>query len=178
MMKPSTERGVATIIVLILLAALVTVTTAFFTVLAYGRRSLSIGADQERGLAVAEAGLEKAVWELSRPTSRYVGETDTAFEEGAFTVAVTRLEGAAEAWDVVVTGFLNEEYMAQAQTPGVVAPAPPSRPSAVPELRARVTIDRFDDGRPRRVRVTRWETGLQPPPRSVATAPASRPSEE
>jgi hypothetical protein len=155
------QRGVSTLLVMVFMTSLVTVITATLLLMTQARRSLASGSAGERGLALAEAGIEKAIAELARPGATYAGETDTPFGEGFFSVAVSRRPGAPESWDLVATGLLRDEI-----DPLV------SRRSSAPELRVRIEIARRADDRPQRVRVTSWEAR----PAQVRTPAATRPA--
>jgi len=184
--------GTVLVIAMIFLTVLVALTTAFVVFLGRSRRALTFDDARERGLALAEAGVEKAIWELSRPGTRYRGEADTRFADGFFSVTVKPAEGRARErpprsgrQDAGATSVTRpsgrdrgreDERPAPAETWTIVATgvlideldSPPRRLTSVPTLTVRVEIERRGDGRPRRIRLTDWH------PRPRPSAPPTR----
>jgi hypothetical protein len=95
---PGDQRGVALPLALIVLTLLTSLTLAF---LGLGGTEPMIAANLKRGeaaLALAEAGIERAIWALSNPvpsgvtnpaTAPYDGQQLAAFGPGAYTIAIT-----------------------------------------------------------------------------------------
>jgi len=159
--RGSAERGAVVVITLIILMSIALMVSAFLVLLGKGRGARILMWDGERGLALAEAGVEKAIWELSQPGQAYRGETDTRFGDGFFTVAVTAHGGTPEAWTITATGRFEEDVTARRR-----------RPSSVPRVTARVEINRGPHGGAKRLSVVDWKVEPQPAPTS---RPASRP---
>ena len=100
------EQGLAMLLVLGLLAALMIGSAAF-----YGLLHLTLSQSQTRDrhwvcLNLAEAGLDKSIAELRQHPSEYRGEQDTALDRGFFTVDV-RPAKTARAYRVTSTGMLR-----------------------------------------------------------------------
>lgn len=67
-----------------------------------------------QALALAEAGIDKAVYELNQSAS-YTGESDTALDPGTFTVSVSTVDGNTKA--ITATGYVpNDSSPAASRT--------------------------------------------------------------
>lgn len=56
---------------------------------------------------LAEAGVEKALYELSKPESNYQGETETLLENGTFSVMVKPLDSTGQV-EILSTGTVQD----------------------------------------------------------------------
>lgn len=65
-----------------------------------GRRAWA--AEQARSLA--EAGIDKAVWQLNQTTGTYSGETNTVFWPGVFDVTVNNISGNSK--EIIAVGYV------------------------------------------------------------------------
>ena len=103
----NSKRGSATLLAIIFLSVLVTLAGALTTNLmrAYSLR----GKDclQAKAFHIAEGGLHKALWELSRSSESYAGEKETSLGEGAFTIEILPLEGKRHKRIVTSTGYTS-----------------------------------------------------------------------
>lgn len=100
---PRTRRGQILLIALVFMAILLGISGTFISyVLLYAKSELRTVNDQQ-ALALAEAGIDKAVYELNQ-SSAYTGETNTALGEGTFTTNVTTVDGNTRR--VTSTGYI------------------------------------------------------------------------
>lgn len=87
-------------VALILAASLFTRTTDF---LRFG----SSGITQEQASSLAEAGIDRALWQLNKTAGSYTGETNTPLgTTGTFTVAVTNKSSSLKT--ITATGFVPD----------------------------------------------------------------------
>jgi len=99
------QRGAVLIMTTVILAA-VTILVGFLWsrvggfVYSEGRSHL-----QEKVLALTEGGLDKAIWELNT-NSNYLGETDTSFGDGTFTITVTNIDSSTK--KITATGYIPD----------------------------------------------------------------------
>ena len=132
------RRGTAMVFVLLFVILLGVVTTLFvFSV----SRTAIIVARSERALRafhLAEAGLEKAIWELQRRGPEYTGEAQTPFENGTFSVTVSCTDRDRGIYKVMSRGAF---------------PASPRGPFRV--VSATVRVSGKGAGK-RRIHVTNW----------------------
>lgn len=99
--RPS--RGTIFLLALIIGAVILTVSTGFFNyfgAVIHSERSSLAGS---QALAIAEAGIDKAVYELNQSSS-YSGESNTALGNGAFSVSVASINGNTKR--LTVTGVV------------------------------------------------------------------------
>lgn len=86
------EHGFATVIALTVLI-IIFVTGSTLVLISQSESKKSVRSKQNSEcLYLADAGVEKAIWEFTKSDS-YTGEIDTNFGEGSFSVAVTPLSG-------------------------------------------------------------------------------------
>jgi len=85
------SRGSIFIFALIVTATIMTVTTAFFNYYGSAVRAERVSLAGAQAQALAEAGIDKAVYELNA-SSGYTGETNTALGLGVFTVAISTID--------------------------------------------------------------------------------------
>ncbi len=85
---PKNQRGVILLLSVVILAILLTMSSAIvgYTALQVHAEHQSI--DQGQALALAEAGVDKAISQLNT-NSNYAGETSTALGNGQFSVSIT-----------------------------------------------------------------------------------------
>lgn len=86
-----TSRGSILIFVLIASAVVMVTTTAFFNYFGSAVRSERFALAGAQAQALAEAGVDKAVYELNQ-SSGYSGETNTLLGNGSFTVSVATID--------------------------------------------------------------------------------------
>lgn len=102
-MIPSTQqlnRGSIFIFALIVTATIVTVTTAFFNYYGSAVRAERVSLAGAQAQALAEAGIDKAVYELNQ-SSGYTGETNTALGLGSFSVAISTIDSNTKRLTVI-----------------------------------------------------------------------------
>jgi Tfp pilus assembly protein PilX len=97
------ERGMALLLVLVLMTLMVGMAALFVADFGRTRRQLSRARHQLEAFNLAEAGVDKAVWELGR-NAGYPGESGTRLGKGTFSVAVRRAGGLTT---VVSTGVAS-----------------------------------------------------------------------
>lgn len=97
------ERGAALLFVLGLMALMVGMAALFVADFGRSRRQLSWARHQLEAFNLAEAGVDKAVWELGR-NAGYSGESGTRLGKGTFSVAVRMAGGRTT---VVSTGIAS-----------------------------------------------------------------------
>lgn len=85
------SRGSIFIFALIVTATIMTVTTAFFNYYGSAVHAERVSLASAQALALAEAGIDKAVYELNQ-SSGYSGENNTALGLGAFSVAISTID--------------------------------------------------------------------------------------
>lgn len=86
-----TARGSVLLLVLVVSAILMTVTAAFFNYYGSAIRAGRIAFASAQAQALAEAGIDKAVYELNQNGS-YTGENNTLLGNGALNIAVTSVD--------------------------------------------------------------------------------------
>lgn len=85
------SRGSIFIFALIVTAMIMTVTTAFFNYYGSAVRAERVSLAGAQAQALAEAGIDKAVYELNQ-SSGYTGENNTALGLGVFSVAISTID--------------------------------------------------------------------------------------
>lgn len=97
------NEGVALLLTLGFLVVLVLFTSVFLASLNRAMTQQTVAERDQRGMAIAEGGLDKALVELRRAPDTYAGEENTPLGSGAFTVAVTR-DGEPGLYRIVAAG--------------------------------------------------------------------------
>jgi len=93
--SPAPYRGQIILIALVFFAIFVSVTIAFVGFLITSERSVRVAIASTQALHLAEAGIDKAIYELNQDSS-YTGETDTVLGDGAFTVTISTIDGSSK----------------------------------------------------------------------------------
>lgn len=96
-------RGQIVLIALVFFAIFLTIASALISYVIQFRISERHAVASAKALYLAEAGFDKAVYELNRNAS-YAGETETALGEGEFTVSVATIDSGTKR--VTVTGYV------------------------------------------------------------------------
>jgi Tfp pilus assembly protein PilX len=86
------NRGYVLIIALVFLGIFFTAGSAYLGSVTTSARSARYDVASAQALSLAEAGIDKAVYQLNQ-NSGYAGESDTALGAGTFTVNVTTVDG-------------------------------------------------------------------------------------
>lgn len=95
------------ILAVIFLAVVLILATSLFTRTAGFLRFGAISVQKEQATNVAEAGIDKALWQLNQTAGSYTGETDTALgTTGTFTVTITNK--AASLKTITATGYIPD----------------------------------------------------------------------
>lgn len=89
---PLLTRGYVLLLALVVSSIIATVTTGFIGYFTSAVRLQRVAVASAQALALAEAGMDKAVYELNQNGS-YSGESDTALGNGVFTVSVSSVDG-------------------------------------------------------------------------------------
>ena len=104
-MKGSNNRGMALFMALCLLVVMGGLASIFVLNITYTLSFFHKQLKSQTAFNLAEAGIESAIWNLSRPKSEYQGEKDTGLGEGTFTVTVEKSETGAGHVKVISRGF-------------------------------------------------------------------------
>lgn len=89
---PSLSRGYILLLALVVSSIVMAVTTAFIGYFSSALRAERASFASTQALALAEAGIDKAIYELNQNGS-YSGESDTALGGGVFSVVVASVDG-------------------------------------------------------------------------------------
>ncbi|OGG48402.1 hypothetical protein A3G63_02500 [Candidatus Kaiserbacteria bacterium RIFCSPLOWO2_12_FULL_52_8] len=96
------KRGYILLVVLVVSAVVIAITSGFFNYYGSAVYSERHAFASARALALAEAGIDKAVYELNQDAD-YSGESDTVLGAGSFSVSVASIDGNTKR--LTVTGF-------------------------------------------------------------------------
>lgn len=99
------EQGSALLTALIFIVVLGTLASAFLYHIMATNSSLKRASHLQIAFNLAEAGIDKALAELSR-SPFYLGEEDTPLGEGTFSVSVLTAEKNSEETFIISTGYL------------------------------------------------------------------------
>lgn len=97
------NRGYVLLLALIFLGIFSTAATAYLSSITTSARSARFAVANAQALALTEAGMDKAAYELNQNTS-YSGETDTALGNGTFTVTVSNIDSSTKR--ITATGYV------------------------------------------------------------------------
>lgn len=100
---PRAARGSIFLLVLIVSAALMTSAVGFFNYLGSAVHAERFSLTSAQARALAEAGIDKAVYELNQNGS-YSGESNTVLGDGVFTVSVATIDSITK--HVTATGYI------------------------------------------------------------------------
>lgn len=103
--RRSNQHGMAMLIVIGLLLVFAISTSAFFSLLNRTLSAQYASNDHSVCLNLAEAGIDRAVAELSAGRKEFAGEKDVALGSGFYTVEVK--PDSAARWTVSAAGFLR-----------------------------------------------------------------------
>ena len=101
--SPAPNRGYVLVMALVFLGIFVTASAAYVNSTTGFSRSARYDVESAQALALAEAGMDKAVYELNQNTS-YVGETNTSIGAGVFTVNVSNINSTTK--QITATGYV------------------------------------------------------------------------
>ena len=96
-------RGQVILIALVFFGVFTSVTTAFVSLLTTSERAERVTIAGVQALQLAEAGVDKAAYELNQSPS-YTGETGTVLSPGTFTVVVSTIDGSTK--QITATGYV------------------------------------------------------------------------
>src|SRR3990167_5784839 len=94
MAKKNSSPGQVLIIVLLFFLIVLVVAGALFGFVFQNVRGTRLGLSGEQAMQLAEAGVDRAIWQLNETAGAYAGETCTVLGAGVFDVAVTTLSGS------------------------------------------------------------------------------------
>lgn len=97
------NQGYILVLALVFLGIFFTASAAYLNFITTSARSARIDIAQSQALAIAEAGMTKAIYQLNQNTS-YGGEANTLFGNGAFTVTVSTVDSITKR--VTATGYV------------------------------------------------------------------------
>ena len=89
--KNPKNGGQISVLALLFLAVILITTLIILSSLSFFQYNSNKSFLSEKTFAIAEAGINKAIYQLNQTAGSYYGETDSAFGEGTFTVTVTDL---------------------------------------------------------------------------------------
>lgn len=95
--------GYILVMAIVFLGVFFCVAAAYASLMTINIRSVHEDIDNAQALALAEAGVDEAVYQLNQNTD-YTGETDSALGPGTFTVTVSTVNESTK--QVTVTGFV------------------------------------------------------------------------
>lgn len=113
MKQQSTQQGQILILGIVIMAILVTVSTSLWGYTALQVKSSRQAVSQSQSLNLAEAGIDKAIYELNQDSS-FNGEADVALGPGEFTTTVTSID--ANNKQIVSTGYIPNSVNPVSQT--------------------------------------------------------------
>lgn len=99
----SYKGGYVLVLALVFLGIFFTSASAYLSSVTGSARSARYDIASAQALTIAEAGIDKAVYQLNQNLS-YVGETNTTLVPGAFTITVSTIDGSTK--QITATGFV------------------------------------------------------------------------
>src|SRR3989344_1891958 len=99
----SSQTGYVMLFAIVLLAIFLAASASLLGYTTLNVRSARISYERDQALYLAEAGIDKAIYELNQDPS-YTGETNTSFGSGAFTVTVSTISAGKKRF--TSTGFV------------------------------------------------------------------------
>lgn len=93
--------GYILVLTLVFFGIFFTVASAYLSAITSSARSARHDIASAQALALAEAGVDKAIYELNQ-NGNYAGETDTSLSTGTFTIAVSSVDGSTK--QIIATG--------------------------------------------------------------------------
>jgi len=97
------HRGYVLVLALVFLGIFFTVSGAYLNSVTSSARIARYDIASAQALAIAEAGIDKAVYQLNQNPS-YAGETNTVLVPGVFTITVSTIDGSTK--QITATGFV------------------------------------------------------------------------
>ena len=101
------KNGLVLILVLAIILILVTISAVFINVTVREVNMVRQGNDSTRAFYLAEAGIERALTELSQ-NQAYTGETNVSLGEGVYDVSVSP-GTAPDTYDIIATGYVPDK---------------------------------------------------------------------
>jgi len=109
----SSTSGQVLIVVLIFLSVILITTLSIFSLVSFFTRNATVGLFSEQALHLAEAGVDRAIYELNTQGSAYTGETDTPVGNGTLTVTI--IDVSLNVKEITSTGFIPNSQKPQAK---------------------------------------------------------------
>lgn len=106
-------RGQVLVLVIVFLTVILITTLSIFSLVSFFTRNATLGYFSEQALHLAEAGVDKAIYELNAQGSAYTGEANTVLADGTFTVAVSDVSFGVK--EITSTGFIPNSQNSQAK---------------------------------------------------------------
>ena len=103
-MRQQRETGQALIISVLFLVVVLVLVSSLLDFVGLNVRGTRIALAREQALQLAEAGIDKAVWQLNQTAGSYIGETDTALSTGVFDVSVATISSVLR--EITATGYI------------------------------------------------------------------------
>lgn len=98
------QKGQIIIIALIFMLVILVLVGALMNFVIQNVNATRRAVAGEQALQLADAGIDKAVWQLNQTAGAYTGETNTAFGSGVFDVVVTSISGTEK--EITSTGYV------------------------------------------------------------------------
>jgi Tfp pilus assembly protein PilX len=106
------SRGYVLVLSIVFLCIFFTVATSYLSFVTTSARNATYSTENTQALALAEAGVDKAVYQLNQDGS-YSGESDTTISPGAFTVTISTIDASTR--QITATGFVPDSVNPRAR---------------------------------------------------------------
>jgi hypothetical protein len=107
------QKGQILVIALIFLVFIVLTSLTMFGLVGFFWRNATIGLYKEQALNLAEAGVDKAIWQLNELGESYTGEENTQLGNGTFTIKINNISFGIK--EIVSTGYVPNAQNPQAK---------------------------------------------------------------
>lgn len=111
MAEKNSSPGQILIIVLLFFLVVLVIAGALLGLVFQNVRGTRLGLTGEQAMQLAEAGVDRAIWQLNETTGAYTGETGTVLGAGVFDVAVTTLSSSLK--EITATGYVPSKVAPQ-----------------------------------------------------------------
>ena len=103
-MRQQRQAGQALIISILFLVVVLVLVSTLMEFVGLNVRGTRSAVAKEQALQLAEAGIDKAVWELNQTAGAYTGENGTVLGTGVFDVSVSDISGSVK--EITATGHV------------------------------------------------------------------------
>jgi Tfp pilus assembly protein PilX len=122
-MNKSYSSGQIMILSIIFLVVVMTLVSALLSYVFLNVRATRIAVAKEQALQLAEAAIDKAVWQLNQTAGGYTGETGTILGAGVFDTSISNLSSSLR--EITATGYIPNK----------------AAPQVTKQIKVRVSID-------------------------------------